>query len=247
MNGTIVKSMMVTSLRDRISLFYATLFPLALFIGLGFYIDTPGYVPRLMAGVMALGSLFWAMTGQSFQVLQQRNKGVYKLLRVSPLPSVSFIWWMTLARTVLGLAMSALILVAGMLVFDLNVTAAGLFGGGLLLFVGSLCFTALGFAVANLAGNEGQVSVINNLLYLPMVFGSEAFYSLERAPEWLAALGRLFPFQYLVEGLQRTLVHGDFLPVFPLVMLLLFTASGLALAAVTFRWDEHQPVVGAKR
>lgn len=243
MNVTIVKAMMMTSLRDRISLFYATLFPLALFIGLGLYIDTPDYAPRLMVGVIALGSLFWAMTGQSFQVLQQRNKGVYKLLRVSPLPTISFIWWMTLARTMLGIGMSGLLVIAGILVFDIPVTVSGLLGGGLLLVLASVCFTALGFAVANLAGNEGQVSIINNLLYLPMVFGSEAFYSLDRAPAWLATIGRLFPFQYLVEGLQQTLIRGYPPALFPLLMLLGFVLVSLLLAAVTFRWDEQGPAI----
>src|SRR5690606_7220661 len=246
MNLTLLRTMTTASLRDRISLFYATLFPLGLFAGLGYYIDTPGYAPRLMVGTIALGTLFWSMAGQSFQVLQQRNRGVYKLLRVAPLASLNFIWWMILARTVLGVAMNGLIVLAGALLFGIRVTAAGLGCGLLLLLAGSLSFTALGFFVANLAKNEAQVNMISNLLYIPMVFGSEAFYSLDKVPSWLAAAGRAFPFQYLVDGLQRTLVHGETLPAVPLLMLVLFTAAGLLLAAATFRWDEHQPVIGVK-
>jgi len=246
MNATILRSMMMTSLRDRISLFYATLFPLGLFAGLGLSIDTPGYAPRLMVGVMALGTLFWSMAGQSFQVLQQRNKGVYKLLRVAPLKPLPFIWWMILARTILGVAMSGLLVLAGVLLFDIRVAVSGLANGLPLLVAGSLCFTALGFFVANLAKNEARVNMISNLLYVPMVLGSEAFYSLDRVPSWLAAAGRAFPFHYLVDGLQRTMISGGPLPVTALLMLALFTAAGLALAAATFRWDEHQPVLGAK-
>jgi ABC-2 type transport system permease protein len=246
MNMTILRSMMMTSLRDKISLFYATLFPAGLFVGLGLYIDTPGYAPRLMVGVMALGALFWSMAGQSFQVLQQRNKGVYKLLRVAPLPSLSFIWWMIVARTILGVGMSGLIVLTGVLLFDIRVTAAGLAWSVLLLVAGSLCFTALGFSIANLARNEAQVNMISNLLYVPMVFGSEAFYSLEKAPAWLAAAGKAFPFQYLADGLNRTLVLGEALPLFPLLMLVLFTVIGLLLAVVTFRWEEHQAILGAR-
>jgi len=58
MNLTLLRTMTTASLRDRISLFYATLFPLGLFAGLGYYIDTPGYAPRLMVGTIALGTLF---------------------------------------------------------------------------------------------------------------------------------------------------------------------------------------------
>ena len=92
-----------------------------------------------------------------------------------------------------------------------------------LLVLATLCFTFLGMIVSNLAQNETQVSMINNVVTLPMMFASEVFYSLSAAPGWVKGVGRLFPLSYLVDG-EKTALLG-------------FTLLTLALAVVTFRWD----------
>lgn len=47
---TIFKSMLLTSLRDKITLFYSALLPIGLLMGLGFYFDNTTYTPRLLKG-----------------------------------------------------------------------------------------------------------------------------------------------------------------------------------------------------
>ncbi|PYI50490.1 ABC transporter permease [Paenibacillus flagellatus] len=246
MTGTIFQSMLATSLRDKISLFYSTLFPVALLVGLGLYFDSPAYKPVLTTGVIGLGSLFWALQGVAFQVMQQRNKGVYKLLRLAPYPTLSFILCMTLARTVLGLAMSVLVLLAAVVVLGLPVTLAGVLTLLVVLAAGTLCFTALGFLVANMARNEGQINMLSNLLYLPMVFGTDAFYSLAGAPGWIEAVGRCFPFAYFVDGMRSALAGHYADAAVSVAIVAGFTAAVLLLAAVTFRWDADQSPLGGK-
>lgn len=240
---TVFKTMLSTSLRDRISLFYATLFPVALLIGLGLYFDSPEYRTVLMTGVMALGSLFWALQGIAFQVMQQRNKGVYKLLQLAPYPVLSFILTMTLARTLLGLLMNMLLLLTGFIVFGIKTSLLGLLLLVVVLAVGTLCFTCIGFFISNIARNEAQINMYSNLLYLPMVFASEAFYSLNGAPDWIATIGRCFPFSYFVEGLRLALNSDGTGILMPLLILIAFSAGAILLSTLTFRCDAEQAVV----
>lgn len=240
---TVFKTMLTTSLRDKISLFYATLFPVALLIGLGLYFDSPDYRPILLTGVMALSSLFWALQGIAFQVMEQRKKGVYKLLQLAPYPVVSFILTMTLARTLLGIGMNLLLLLTGFFVFGIKTSLIGLLLLIAVLAVGSLCFTCIGFLISNIARNEAQINMYSNLLYLPMIFTSEAFYSLNGAPDWIVTIGRCFPISHFVEGLRFALNANGTGILMPLLILIGFSAGAVLLSTLTFRWDSEQAVV----
>ncbi|GIP31590.1 ABC transporter permease [Paenibacillus sp. J2TS4] len=129
---TVFRSMITTALRDRISLFYSILFPIALLIGLGIYFNSPEYRFTLLTGTVLLSTLFWSVQGTAFQVHQQRGRGVYKLLKVTPFPTLSFVLTLTLARTVLGLTISGLVLAVGMIIYGIPISGARLL---ILLFI----------------------------------------------------------------------------------------------------------------
>ncbi|MCM3039883.1 ABC transporter permease [Paenibacillus motobuensis] len=241
----IFRSMIVTSLRDRISLFYSILFPAALLFGLGLYFDSPEYRFNLLTGTVLLSTLFWSVQGTAFQVHQQRNRGVYKLLKVTPLSNLSFVLNVTLARTVLGLIINGIILAIGMIAYAISFPMANLAVLGFILAIGTLCFTAMGFFVSNLAQNEAQINMFSNLIYIPMLFGSETFYSLQHAPQWIKTAGNLFPLTYLVEGVRISYTDiGEVLPYIGIVAA--FTVALIFLAALTFRFDADQTLLFRK-
>lgn len=247
MSRTIFTAMLSTSLKDKISLFYALIFPLAVFVGLGMYFDTPEYRERLLVGVTALGALFWGVQGIAFQVYQQRNQGVYKLLRLTPYPILSFILTITLARACIGLVLNLIIIAAGMAIFGIKVSTAAPLLIVVLLLAGTLCFTALGFLIANLASSEGQINAISNIIQLPMIFASGAFYSLEGAPAWVVHLGQLFPFSHLINGMGAALSGNFSAAWFSLLLQAAFACLIIGLAAVTFRWDRSGSRLLAKK
>nr|PZN40316.1 MAG: hypothetical protein DIU70_08170 [Bacillota bacterium] len=115
------------------------------------------------------------------------------------------------------------------------------------LALGILCCTLIGFVVGNLAGNESQVSLVNNLLFLPMFFASEMFYRLDGAPAWVRAVSRVLPVQHLVAALRSAAV-GDGAGMLPaLAALVAWAGVALGLAVATFRWDPDGPAVTLPR
>jgi len=241
---TVFRMMLVASLKDRISLFYALLFPILLMAGLGYYFNSPDYHERLFIGVLALSTLFWAVQGVAFQVYEQRNRGVYKLLRLTPFPTVSFVFALTLARALLGLCINGIISLVCAPLFGLSFPLLGVLPLLAMLTVGLLCFTCLGFLVVNFARNEGQINMLSNLLQIPMVFGSEAFYSLSAAPQWLVAAGRCTPFPYFVEGLRAAAATDFAAWGVSLLIVSVFALAMLALASLTFQWDPDRTPFG---
>ncbi|WP_083484791.1 ABC transporter permease [Paenibacillus ihumii] len=212
-------------------------------LGLGLYFQQPAYSEKLLGGVLAMNVLFGSTMVTAFNAMSHRNLGVYKLLRATPFPTAAFVAAMTAARTALSLIVSAGILAVGRLVLGVSLSPLSLLLMLLVLLVGTICFTALGFIAANLSRDENNVNMISNLISFPLLFTSEAFYTLQHAPSWVKAFGSLQPFHYFVKAMNLALVPANSSPGFGSSMLLLavFTALCLGTAILTFRWDNEAP------
>lgn len=120
------RALLSGALRDRISLFWAIVAPLGMLFGLGSLFPDDTYRQRLVIGLVAFGSLGFAMTGTGFEVMRQRTRGVYKLLRATPFPVAAFVGALTGARGVMTLLSAALITIVGLVAYgpDWSVTGA---------------------------------------------------------------------------------------------------------------------------
>src|SRR6266542_6511604 len=88
-----------------------------------------------------------------------------------------------------------------------------------ILILGTLCFTFLGMTISNFAQRETQVSLLCNIIGMPMTFCSNAFYSLNGAPGWLKVLSNILPLNHLIEGIHAAL-DGNAAGIFFLTMIL---------------------------
>ncbi|GAA0351907.1 ABC transporter permease [Bacillus horti] len=236
MLGTIFRSMLVTSIKDKITLFYSLLLPVLLIIGLGLYMDV-AYHQTLLFGTLAISTLFWGLSGIAFQVHQQRSQGVYKLIRLTPFPTFAFILIVAGSRTVLGILINITVYVFGALFLKQAFSLSGIVGLLLVLAIGTLCFSCLGFFISNVSKNEGQISMFSNLLFIPIIFASEVFYSLQGAPQWIYVIGQLFPMNSFMQSLYQSQYGLGMLA--PLGLLMIFTCIWAVLALLTFRWDDR--------
>jgi ABC-2 type transport system permease protein len=240
---TTFRTLLRGALRDRVSLFFAIVFPIGFLLVLGFVFPDPGYRRQLLAGMLAVSTLFFSLNGIAFESLNQRNSGVYKLLRATPYRTITFITNLTASRSIVALLSCVLVIVVGVLVFGIAVSwqSVLLLLPGLVL--GTLCFTFLGLTISNLVQNENQVAMLNNIVTLPMIFSSATFYSLSNAPAWVKAIGHVFPFSYLLDGEHAAFAGNAAGIAFPTLILLGFTVLSMLLAFVTFRWDPNAPVM----
>ena len=243
----VFKSMLSTSIRDKITLLYSLAFPLLLMIGLGYYFNEDYQQLQIVAGVTAISTVFWGMQGIAFQVHVQRNRGVYKLLKITPMPLVSFIAIMVLARTVIGVLMNIVVWIVGIVLFSIDVTSMAVLHTFLLLIVGSLCFTSIGFVISNVAQNEAQINMFSNLIQLPMIFMSEAFYSLQNAPEWVLIIGKLLPFEHYVTALRGLMLEESGVLLTGYSIPAIYFVLALFISILTFKWDNNQESNRVKR
>jgi ABC-2 type transport system permease protein len=238
----VFRSLLRGALRDRISLGWAIAFPVLVMIAVSIVTQDAAYRSRLFAGVLAMSSIFFAVHGTAFEVLSQRNRGVYKLLHATPFRITSFVSVLTLARGVIALASTIIVGLAGVFILDISLTVTSVLSTIVLLALGIIVFSFLGFIVGNFGSNEAQVATLNNLVTFPLLFLSEIFYSFERLPAWLGFLRDVLPFNHFVTALGASLEPSLQNAFAPIIITSGFGFFFALLAVLSFRWDPQAPV-----
>lgn len=219
---TLFHLMLKDTLCDKISLAYAVLFPLGLLVGIDFFIDSP-HNSFLLPTVISISLLFWNLQGLAFQIFRQKSKGVYRLIKITPMNMTEFIAAMMAVRTVVSLVINLFIFVIGIFILDISFSFLLTLQWVCIMLTASLCFSVLGFFISNISKNEGQINAFSNLLYLPMIFCTEAFYSLQNAPDFISIIGKCLPFHYVIQSFNATLDIQAASILTCLLIILLFT------------------------
>jgi ABC-type multidrug transport system permease subunit len=185
-------------------------------------------LPGMVGMVVASVGLF----GFGSRLASYRQRGLLRLLAVTPNGVPQFISVQILHRFVFMILQSSIIIAVGQIAFG-AVARAEPFRVAAMLATGSLAFIGMGFLVATVSSNVERANGWSHLLFAPMLIVSGAFFPSSALPWWLGMLAPLLPMTYLIDGLH-TAIHGTG-PVFvDAVALLGFAAASLSLTFLTF-------------
>lgn len=212
-----------------------------LFRGLGREgLDTSQYSPITF---MTLGMITYCGIAASFEsplpkLVRERTQGILKRLGGSPLPVWVFLTAKTLSASALVFAEVLLIFVVGLVSKEFKVQGSWL-DLAILLFLGANMLSGLAFALSNLTKTHDSAIVVVHGVYIPMLLLCGAFIPVEALPGTLRAIARVLPLTYFVTPFRSVLVEGVGLTAHwgDVVILLLWTIGGWALAIKTFRWE----------
>jgi ABC-type multidrug transport system permease subunit len=194
--------------RTPVVLFFALAFPVVFYVILSAFVgnQTIDYrsgvrVSQFLAPAFA--SFGIAMATFSFLAIgfaEIRFNGVLKRLTGSPLPRWVLLGGRVLAGTLLAFVAVAVLLVIGVLAYDLQILWGRMPAAAVTIVVAAMSFSALGLAVAALAPSAQAAVAIANGIVIPLAFLSDMFVVAE-LPDWLATIGWLFPLKHLVNAL----------------------------------------------
>jgi ABC-2 type transport system permease protein len=226
--------------RNKMALLYGYLFPL-IFLVAFWVLYRHEKVPLLrhMGELLTVAVLGGACFGLPTTLVSERERGVWRRYRLTPVPTWAIVTSTVLARYVIvltaGLLQLGLALAIGMTLpahpFDLWVAFT---------FV-SFAFIGLGLVIATLADNVPAVQALGQCIFLPMLIIGGVAVQLASLPEWAQHVSAFFPGRYAVEAIQ-TCVNGRGLPGarFSLLALGLVGIAGCLAGAKLFRWDAQQ-------
>lgn len=221
--------------RDHYLLTWSIFIPLVAIISLTYFFDFTPSITILLA-ITAISILMYGFMTTAFQILSQRRRGVYHVLRLTPMPFVHYIVSTACSWAFIASLAGTIIFLLGMLFFQISISliALPLIIG--LLFLAAVGYVNLGFLISSKAKNEGQMSIMANVITMPLILVSDGFYNLDLAPSWVQQLASYNPFQWLLNGLRAAVEHNYHQYLLIVLFLIGFIVVSSLIAARTFNY-----------
>jgi ABC-2 type transport system permease protein len=199
-------------------------------------IDTSvSYVP----GIMALGIIAAAFVNLVISVTTQRETGVLKRRRATPVPAVAVIAGRALTAVSVALSITAVLLGIGWAFYGAHVPARTAPALVVTVVVGTLAFCCLGYALASLIHNEDAAQPITQAVLLPLYFISGVFVTVTQLPHWLVDVADVFPVRHLAAALlvaYNPHTSGSGFAAADLLVVAAWGVGGLLVALRRFSW-----------
>ncbi|MFO8010645.1 MAG: ABC transporter permease [Dehalococcoidia bacterium] len=195
------------------------------------------YIDFLVPGILGMSLMFTGVFG-CLPVIQQRQAGIIKRLGCTPLRRSMLVFGEMSFRMIIVIATAALIIIVGMMMFDVQMVGNWGYLCGIV-FLGTLLFSALGYLIAAfIRTEEGAVPVIN-IITFPMIFLSGTFFEVTNMPAFIQPLVKALPLTYLSDGLRQIMVDGS--PLYAMstnvFVMIGWIVVSLAITIRFFRWD----------
>ena len=233
----LTKAMTLMHLRNGYVLFWNFAFPILLMIIYGAIMSQ--YMDYMTPGVIVLNILSFGLVSSSTMMLEMREKGVLRRLQATPLPAVQMIGSYLLVNIVIGVLQSALIILAGVLLYKVPVSAMGLLLAFPMILIGLLAFMALGGIISGVSAKAGSATAIGMTVYFLLMFISDMIFPLDMLPAWLQNVVPYLPAYPVVQLVRSAMLDASLDPQWASQMLLLAVYGIVAtlLAAKLFRWE----------
>jgi ABC-2 type transport system permease protein len=214
------------------------------FLGMGLRpINFPGlpsglvYLDFLTPGMIAMSVIFSSMFA-GLSVIWDRQFGFLKETLIAPVSRISIVIGKTLGGSTVALIQGIVILIAGMLL-GARISIPGTIPALIFMLLIAFFAVGLGLSIAVTLKDPDAFSLIMNLLMMPLIFLSTAFFPLESVSDWLRTIMYLNPLTYLVDGLRGFLIGSSSIPLaVDLSVALGLCASTTVLGAYMFSRSE---------
>ena len=232
------------TLRNKMFLFFSVVMPFAFFFlyaGI-FAKGVPDSVRYFLGPVVALTVMgsFW---GLSAALVMFREQGILRRFHVTPVSASDMLASSIVANYVLTLPTVLMEIVFSMLFFHVR-SIGDVVAIFILVTAGTVSFASLGLVVASVTNTMQETQVLNQLLWLPLIFLSGATFPVSFLPTVVQHIGVFLPSTYLVTALQRAIYFS--VPIkyllLDLVALSFWAVTTFFVSAQLFRWEPESKI-----
>jgi ABC-2 type transport system permease protein len=200
-------------------------------------IDAQAY---FTAGIAAYAIMLASFSTVAIALTTQRESGQLKRLRGTPMPAWTFMTAQILRSVVqVAITVTALILLA-VIAYGIHLPSGRVVSLVVYVALGTACLVTLGIALTVFTPTAEAASTVGPFVAVMLSFISGVFVSVDNLPNWLEAIGKIFPLYHLADGLQTCFVTsagGAGVSGQNVASLLVWGAAGLAIAVRRFRWE----------
>ena len=241
----LLRAQLIEIRRSKTALFWMTAFPVGFLLLFG-YVMARGdarVAAYLMPGLLTTTLMSGALFGVALPLVQQRETGLLRRLRVTPVPAAAVAIAHGVTAILTGLVSLVVLMTLARLLFG-----ARMAGSWPMLVTVYLCgacaLVPMGLLVGSTARDIRTAPAIANLLFFPMMFLSGSAMPFSVLPEGVQRFARLLPTTYLNETYSGVIVRGEGVMTLAgsLGVLLAIGAVGIVLTSMLFRWEGTEPI-----
>jgi ABC-2 type transport system permease protein len=185
------------------------------YIGLGMeYIGGNQVDGTFLVLYLVIGTLVWRYLSSIFYWITdlisiERWEGTIEYTLMAPIRRITHVAGQTVFAVIYSMFFTGIILAVTVVLFNIDMTTANLWGGTVMLLVGSLSFVGVGVmgSVLPLLFPERGAQMTHVIIAL-LLLVSGVYYPIEVLPEALQKLSVISPATYVLQGTRQALLEG---------------------------------------
>ncbi|MGB9465707.1 MAG: ABC transporter permease [Candidatus Acidiferrum sp.] len=242
--ATLTRMRIQLTLRNKMFLFFTVLMPFAFFfLYAGVFAKGQPIVVKFFLGPVVSLTVMGSFWGLSAALVMFREQGILRRFHVTPVTASDMLASSIVANYVLMFPTVLLEFLFARYIFHVA-DFGNLLAAFILISIGTISFASLGLVVASVTNTMQETQVINQLLWLPLIFLSGATFPLAFLPSVVQKVSLFLPATYLVQGLQRALFNS--VPIWQLGVqvgsLVFWAILTFFLSTQLFRWEPEVKV-----
>jgi len=234
------------TLRNKQALILGYFVPILCMFAFAAFYKTKPTLRAELAMILTISTLGGACFGLPTALVTERERGVWRRYRLTPLHSSYLILSMMLARYVIVLTAAVILIAFAHLVYD---TPLPIHPFQLLIAFtfSAYSFLGIGLILAMFARTAAAVQALGQMVFLPMILVGGVGVSLALLPEYARRIALFMPGIYSVRAMENCIyaIRKDaptgLEPVwFHLIAMFVIGTVSIVCAAKLFRWEPEQ-------
>ena len=229
-----------TGIRDKTLLLMNYLFPLGLYVLLGFLMAdlNPDFVPTMIPAMIIIAILSGTILSLPNPLVTAREAGIFRSYKINGVPAISILTIPALT-TILHMVVVAVIITATAPLF-FNAPPPVNWGGFILFFLlAAFAHAGLGTLISVISSSTRAVVLWSQLIFLPSMLMGGLMIPSSMLPGALGKVGLLLPATHAMNAFQGFAQNQAtaFDPLWSVVILLAGGILSFGLANYLFCWD----------
>jgi ABC-2 type transport system permease protein len=239
-------------LRTREAVVFTLLFPvllLVIFAAIFTFEIAPGlkFSQYFIAGMIAAGLLSVGFQSLAIQIPIERDRGVLKRLRGTPMPKAVYFAGKVIMVLAIGVVETALLLAVAVAFYDLDLpsTTQKWLTFGWVSLLGITACTLCGIAFSSVIRTARAAPAVVTPVALVLQFMSGVFFVYTDLPEVMQRIAAVFPLKWMCQGMRSVFLPDSFAAQEAAgswelgrvaLVLTAWCIGGLIICLLTFRW-----------
>lgn len=209
------------------------------------------FAQYFVPGMIASGLLASSFQNLGIAIPIERDSGALKRLQATPMPPSAYFLGKVLLVGIVSLAEIVLLIIIGLLFYDLNLPSDGSrwLTFAWVVALGVAACTLAGIAFSGFVRNGDSAPAVVSPVAIILQFISGVYFVFSGLPTWMQQIASIFPLKWMTQGMRSVFLPDSYTSQEPAgtwehgriaLVLAVWCVVGLVLALRFFRWRSRE-------